>query len=150
MESLITFIMSYIVIMIIYYFYYIMFSKRGRHAPIESLYLIKLYNLDINKFSYRKFLKIVGLTTSLDVAIATTVVFNFDKLVWQILFAIITVIPVIVISFILVGKYYQKKQLRDNTKELERENKQIARQEKFEKMILGGKNKKSKKKKGND
>ena len=84
----------------------------------------------------------ISLLTSIDIAIVATVIFGFKELIWQILFGLITVIPVVAISFIITGKYYQNKQLKDNSKEIDRENRIIERQDK----LLN----KFKKKKGND
>ena len=130
------FIGTFIFIVIIYYFYYILFSRRGRKCPTEATYIVKLYKLDINKFSYRKFLWHVACVSALDIAIVAVVVTIFDKMIWQILFGIITVLPVITISFTLLGKYYQKKQLKDNTKELLKEERKIKKQEKFESTLF--------------
>ena len=78
----------------------------------------------------------------MDIAIATTVISMFKELVWQILFGIIVIIPIIAISFIIIGKIYSKKQSKDNSKELLREEKKNIRQDKFLSIF--------KRKKGND
>jgi len=130
-KYIITFILSYILIYLIYFFYYILVCKRDKRCPAEATYMIRLYKLDINKFSYRKFIKIISLVTSFDIALAVTVVSYFDKIVWQILFGLVVIIPIIIISFMTVGKHYAKKQLKDNSKELKREEKYLNRLEKI-------------------
>ena len=130
MEYIYSFIFSFILIYILYYFLFIWKAKRGKKMPSEAQYLISLYSLDINKFSYRKFLKIIGLVTSLDIAIVVTIVSIVDGIIWQILFGFVAVVPVIVLSFMIVGKYYQQKQLKDNSKELEKEKKKRKKKEK--------------------
>ena len=132
-KYVITFILTFILIYLIYFFYYILFCRREGKCPAEATYIIKLYKLDINKFSYRKFIRIISLVTSFDIAFAVTVVSYFDKIIWQILFGLIVIIPVIIISFMLVGKYYAKKQLKDNSKELKKEEKYLSRIDKFKK-----------------
>ena len=123
-------------IFLIYYFYYVLFARRGKNrCPAEATYLIRLYKLDINKFSYRRYLLDVSFVTSVDISITAIVIFLFDKLIWQILFGLITIIPIIAISFTLLGKYYVKKQNKDNSKELEKEKRRNDRQDKLLKVF---------------
>lgn len=98
--------------------------------PVEAQYLISLYKLDVSLFSYHKFMKIVGLVTSLDIAIIATIVAKVEGIVWQILFGFVAVVPVIILSFMLLGKYYQYKQEQDNSAELEMEKKYLAKMDK--------------------
>ena len=125
MEYISWFIFSFILIYIIYYVLFIRKSKRGEKVPSEAQYLISVYKLDVNKFSYRRFIKVVGLVTSFDIAIVATIVAKVDGIIWQILFGFVAVVPVVVLSFMLLGKYYKNKQTKDNTKELEKEKKYL-------------------------
>jgi len=133
MEILGWFVFDYLLILIIYYFLFVRRTVRGERVPSEANYLIKVYDLDVNLFSYRKFIKIVGLVTSFDVALVATMVAVVDsRLIWQILFSLIGIVPVIVISFMMLGKFYKKKQTRDNSKELEKEKKYLEKLKKKE------------------
>ena len=125
MEYVIWFMTGFLLIYIIYYLFSIRPSWKKDKPPVEAQYLIMQYKLDIKKFSYRKFLKIVGLVASFDIALVATVVYNVGDVIWQVLFGLVAVIPVIIISFLLLGKYYQQKQLKDNSKELEKEKKYL-------------------------
>lgn len=140
MKYIIWFIFSFILIYIFYYVFFIKKTRRNIKTPVEAQYLIALYKLDVNKFSYYNFIKVVGLVTSLDIAFVATIVAKVGGVVWQILFGFVVVVPVIVISFMLLGKYYQKKQLCDNTEELRKE------KEYFDKLNSRKKNKNKKKK----
>ena len=143
MEYVIWFITGFLLVYIIYYIFSIRSSVRKNKPPVEAQYLIVQYKLDIKKFSYRKFLKIVGLVTSFDIALVATVVCNVGGVVWQILFGFVAVVPVIIISFLLLGKYYQQKQLKDNSKELAKEKKYLdkinKRKSKNKKVVKKGK-----------
>ncbi len=130
MEYIVWFITSFLLIYIIYYVFCIRKARRGKKVPTEAQYLIYQYKLDVKKFSYKKFINIVGLVTSLDIALVATIVCNVDGVVWQILFGFVAVVPVIVISFMLLGKYYQKKQDQDNSKELAKEKKYLNKKDK--------------------
>lgn len=133
MEYISWFLFSFILIYIIYYAVFIRKSGRGEKIPTEAQYLISLYQLDISLFSYRKFMKMIGIVTSLDVALIATVIARVRGIIWQILFGFVAVFPVIALSFMLLGKYYQKKQTQDNTKELEKERKYLEKKEKGKK-----------------
>jgi hypothetical protein len=141
MEYISWFLFSFILIYIIYYYFFIRKTRRNVKVTTEAQYLISIYKLDVNLFSYRKFMQIVGLVTSIDIALVATIVAKVDGIVWQILFGFVAVVPVVVLSFMLLGKYYQNKQLKDNSKELASEQKYLAKQSKKE-----NKKKKAKKK----
>ena len=140
MEYISWFIFDFILIFIIYYFMFIRKARRGVKIPTEAQYLINLYKLDTKLFSYHKFLLIVGIVTSFDIAVVATIVTVVKGFVFQILFGLIAVIPIIGISFLLLGKYYQKKQTKDNKKDLEKEKRFLDKLDKKE-------NKKNSKKK---
>lgn len=125
MEILSWFTFDFVLIFTLYYILFIRKAKRGVKTPSEVQYLINLYKLDTKKFSYKKFLVFVGLVTSFDTSLVATIVTVVDGIVWQILFGFIIVIPVMVISFTILGKYYKNKETKDNSKELEREKKYL-------------------------
>ena len=134
MEYVSWFLFSFILIYILYYVIFIRKSRRGVKVPAEAQYLISLYKLDVNLFSYYRFMRIVGLVTSLDIAIIATIVAKVEGIVWQILFGFVAVVPVIILSFLLLGKYYQRKQSQDNSKELAKEKKYLDKKDKKKKL----------------
>ena len=154
MEYVIWFIVDFIIVFLLYYFLVVSrlsFDKRKK-KPSEVSVLINGFNLDINKFSYRKFLITISLVSAFDIAIVATIITIFNGFIWQLLFGFIIIVPIIVISFMLVGKYYQKKQTLDNKEELAKEKKLIerinalekAKQEKLEKKKQKKESKKNK------
>ena len=146
MEYVSWFLFSFILIYIIYYIFYMRKTIRGEKVPSEAQFLITVYKLDVNKFSYRRFIKIVGLVTTLDIAVTATVVAKVEGVIWQILFGFVAVIPIVVLSFMLLGKYYQNKQEKDNKKELQKEKKYLDKIDKKKKKKEA--KKKGKKKNG--
>ena len=142
MEYVIWFIFGFIFVYIIYYFLFIRRSKRKEKMPSEAQFLVNVYKLDIKKFSYRKFLMAIDFVVSLDVSLVATIVAVVDGFIWQLLFGFLAVVPITVISFIGIGKYYQNKQNKDNSSELEKEKKYFENQKKKENKI---KNKQKKK-----
>lgn len=139
MEYFIWFLLGFILIYVIYYVLFISKANRNTKKSVEVEYLIKMYKLDITKFSYHKFVRVVGIVSSIDVSLVSVIVAFAKGIVWQLLFSIIVVLPVIIISFMLLGNYYKKKQLKDNSKELEKEKKYL------EKIKKNKENKKKKK-----
>lgn len=51
----------------------------------------------------------VALVASFDISLVATIVFHIDGFIWQLLFGFIFLVPVILLSFMLVGRYYQNK-----------------------------------------
>lgn len=145
---IINFIINFVLIYVLYYFLFIRKSRRNEKVPAEAQFLISSYKLNTKLFSYQKFIRIVGLITSFDISIVTTIISIVDGIVWQILFGFIAVIPVCVISFMLLGKYYKNKETIDNSEELKQEKEYLAKKDNKNKKETT-KSKKGSKKNGN-
>ena len=111
MEQIILFIMTYIVVFFIYQVFIVSKDKRrnSKKRPMEVNYLIKKYNIDINKLNYKNLLMTISLVSSLDISIIVTVALLFDNYLLQVIFIFLLVIPVIMISYSFIGKYYKKR-----------------------------------------
>lgn len=112
MEQIILFIMTYIVVFFIYQVFIVSKAKRrnSKKRPMEVNYLIKKYNIDINKLDYKNLLMTISLVSSLDISIIVTVALLFDNYLLQVIFIFLLVIPVIMISYSFIGKYYKKEE----------------------------------------
>ena len=112
MEQIILFIMTYIVVFFIYQVFIVSKAKRrnSKKRPMEVNYLIKKYNIDINKLDYKNLLITISLVSSLDISIIVTVALLFDNYLLQVIFIFLLVIPVIMISYSFIGKYYKKEE----------------------------------------
>jgi len=138
MESVLNFIFTFLLVYILYYFLSVRKAKRNsKKVPVEVEYLILLYKLDTKNFNYQKFVNTVALVGSLDIALVATIVFNIDGFLWELLFGFIFLVPVIGISYMLLGKYY-KNLVEENVLEKKRE------QEEKERLKEEKKNKKKK------
>ncbi len=111
MKHIVLFIMTYVVIFFIYQVFIVSKGKRrnSKKRPIEVNYLIKKYNIDINKINYKNLLMTVSLVSSLDISVIVTVILLFDNYFLEIIVAFLIVIPVIIVSYSFVGRYYVKK-----------------------------------------
>lgn len=69
---------------------------------MEVKYLITRYHLNMRKVDYPQLLQIVALVSSFDISFIVSVVLILDSYLWQILAALILVLPVILVSYHLL------------------------------------------------
>lgn len=88
-------------------------SKDQPKIPIEVELLIRKYRVDISKLNYRGLLKLVGFVCALDIALIVATVINIaiDNVVIKIIIGGLLTIPVIMISYAIMGNYFKKKGL---------------------------------------
>ena len=84
--------------------------------PAEVELFIYKYKIDLKKVNFRGMLKLLGFVCSLDIAFIVTVLSLIKTENTMILLGVgaLVVIPVILISFSLLGKYFNKKGLTRN------------------------------------
>ena len=110
MEDIIYFIGIFIVLYILFYLFMVKKARRNsKKVPVEVQYLLVQYNLDTKNFRYKQFMNTVALVASFDISLVATIVFHIDGFIWQLIFGFIFLVPVILLSFMLVGRYYQNK-----------------------------------------
>ncbi len=124
MEYFVSFIVNFIVIFILVYLFYYFFSvrkarKNGKKVPVEVQYLLIKYQINLKKIKYKKFVNSVALLGSFDIALVGSIVMYFENIFFQLLIGFALFIPIILISFQLVGKYYQKKLSNEELEEIE-------------------------------
>lgn len=91
----------------------IVIEKEEPKIPSEIQILIIKYKLDMSKINYRGLLKVVGFVCALDIAFITTILsfIKSDNLYLVLGIGAIITIPVILISFSLLGRLFKKKGL---------------------------------------
>jgi len=84
--------------------------------PSEVELFIYKYKVDIKKVNFRGMLKLLGFVCSLDIAFIVTVLslIKTDNSLILLGIGALLVIPVILISFSLLGRYFKKKGLTKN------------------------------------
>lgn len=128
MEDIIYFIGIFIVLYILFYLFMVKKARRNsKKVPVEVQYLLVQYNLDTKNFRYKQFMNTVALVASFDISLVATIVFHIEGFIWQLLFGFIFLVPVILLSFMLVGKYYQNKKEDFNLEQEEAEAAEIER-----------------------
>jgi len=107
------FLVFYVILIALYYFFIKRKNKEydPNKIPIEVKYLILKYKIDINKINYKKLITTICFISPLVISITLSVVSTISKLYLQILFSIILLIPLILISYHIVGKHYQKRKV---------------------------------------
>ena len=118
MEEIILFLLCFLLIFIIYRIFIIKplknykkekkKRKKEKKEPIEIRYLITK-GLDLKKVDYDSLLNVISLISSFDMALIVSIASISDKYLIQLLITLILVIPVILISYHFVEKYYRKK-----------------------------------------
>ena len=111
------YLIVFIVIFIINYFLYVRKKKRfnKNKVPVELYYLISMYKIDIKKINYKKFLWIYSFINTFTVStIYIIVVYLVKGFIWQLLIGLVLLILLIIICYGLLGRYYQKKEGKEN------------------------------------
>ena len=105
-----------IVFLVLFIFHYIFVVRKNKKynkdkVPIELLYLVKLYDLNVKKINYKKFIWIYSFINTFIVSTVYIIISNLlESLIMQIIFGIILLILFIIICYGLLGRYYMKKE----------------------------------------
>lgn len=108
-----------VIFVVIYLLYLLMvvFKRRKynkNRAVIELKYIINKYKLDMDKISYLKFSNMVALVTSFDMALTLFVAFKLENRYLQFTIGILLLIVLLLGSYHIIGKVYQKKGMIKN------------------------------------
>ena len=112
-ERVFEFIFIFIFCYLVYLFFIILRKKKNKFNPnklkVEEAYLISKYNIDIKSLNYKKYLHLIAIINSLIFSITIQIITIFDSILWQLLLSIVVLVPLIIFSYSLIGKYYIKK-----------------------------------------
>ena len=111
LEELVLFLLCFFLILLVYELFIVRKAKKnkGKKHPMEVKYLIAKYHLNMRKVDYPQLLQIVSLVSSFDIAFIVSIVMIFDSYLGQILAILILVLPVILLSYHLVGMFFRKR-----------------------------------------
>ncbi|MBE6157793.1 MAG: hypothetical protein E7160_03270 [Firmicutes bacterium] len=111
MKLLLYFVFCFSLVLFLYEIFIVNKAKRrnSKNKPIEIKFLVNRYRVDIKKADYKQMLQIIALTSSFDIALIVTITSLFDTYLKQILAALVLVLPVIFISYHLIGNFYKKR-----------------------------------------
>ena len=113
-NTLYWFLGTFLVIYIFYLIFYVIKKKEydENKVPVELVYLIRKYHLDMKKINYRRLMNQIGIISSFDIAFTGTFIFTYIKNTFlSIILGTLMLIPLIIITFSYIGIYYKKKGL---------------------------------------
>ncbi len=126
-REILLFFICYVIVLIIYEMFIVIPMKKYKSGkirksklkkeksdPVEIKYLIFKYGLDIDKVNYNQLLRIISLVSSFDITIVVSIISLVDEYILQMLLAILLVIPIFLISYAFVAKYYKMKGMIKN------------------------------------
>ena len=112
------FIGTFLVVYLFYLFHYVIGKKKKYNkdkVPQELLYLIRKYKLDMKEINYKKVMNQIGLICAFDIAFTSTFMFMYvKKIYFSILIGAVMLVPLIIITFDLLGRYYLRKGKKEN------------------------------------
>lgn len=128
MKEIILFIACFILVFICYQVFFVFPMKKyrknkknGKKKNIkekkelaEIRFLVTKYKLDLDKVNYNKLLLVVSLVSSFDITLIVTIITLFDSYFLSFLLACVLVLPIILFSYWLVYKFYEKKGMIKN------------------------------------
>ena len=128
MKEIILFIACFILVFICYQVFFILPMKKyrknkknGKKKKIkekkelaEIRFLVTKYKLDLDKVNYNKLLLVVSLVSSFDITLIVTIITLFDSYLVSFLLAAVLVLSIVMISYWLVYKFYEKKGMIKN------------------------------------
>lgn len=128
MKEIILFIACFILVFICYQVFFVLPMKKYRKNKkndkkkkikekkelAEIRFLVTKYKLDLDKVNYNKLLLVVSLVSSFDITLIVTIITLFDSYLVSFLLAAVLVLPIVMISYWLVYKFYEKKGMIKN------------------------------------
>ncbi len=108
------FILTFLFVFVIYELFLVRKAKKNKakKKPVEVQYLVNRYHIDLKKVNYKKLLNVISFVSSLDIAIVVTIISLVDNMFLQLALGFVTIFIVILISYDIVGKVYQKKGMK--------------------------------------
>ncbi len=122
LETVIFFIFAFIVVLLLH----ILIINRGRKTYKEGKkiteinYLVYKYKLDMRKIKYNDLKWATTIANSLIVAFSTTVISVIHGVVWQILIGFALLVILILPTYEIIGRHYQKIGGKENGNEKNR------------------------------
>ncbi|MBR1376343.1 MAG: hypothetical protein IJ565_00810 [Bacilli bacterium] len=111
MEKLISFIIYFILIYLFYFFTVIIQKKKydKYKKSKQVMYFVNKYNLDFDKIPFNKFINILSIVNSFIMSITIILVQFLPNLILKLIFALITLILLILICYRLLGIYIERR-----------------------------------------
>lgn len=113
MEKLLEFILVFTLVYLISYFIRIFKRKKNKETNpeiTEILYLVKAYKINLKKHKMNVLLHLVSITNAFIMALTLVIVTLLNNIYYELLLAIVVLVPLIIGSYYLLGKYLKYKE----------------------------------------
>ena len=110
---LIEYVIVFVAIFIINYFLFVRKNKKynKNKLPIELLYIVKLYDLDIKRINYKNFVWIYSIINTFIISTVYIIIsYLLDNLLLQIIIGVVLLILFIIICYGILARYYLRKE----------------------------------------
>jgi len=107
------YLIVFVVLFILHYFFFVKKNKKYNKdkIPLELLYLVRLYGLDVKKINYKKFVWIYSLINTFIISTVYIIIFYLlNNLILRIVIGCVLLILFIIICYGLLGRFYLKKE----------------------------------------
>ena len=112
MEELIFYFITFILVYLLYLFFVILKGKKRVRfkGSTEMQFLEKRYKLDVEEIGVTKLAHVCALCNAFIIANTVSIISLIDNLFLKMITGFFILLPMIIIIYHLVGKYYQNKQ----------------------------------------
>lgn len=116
MQEVIFSLIVFIIIYLIYWITVILRKKKLEKFKNNTYvrYLQLIYHIDIERINIKSLAKVIALTNSFIISFTLYFISITDSLFLMLLLAVAIFIPLQLLSYHIIGKYYQKKQRSDH------------------------------------
>ena len=124
MQEILLFIMSYVLVFVLYQIFVVSKAKKkmaskkkDKWYPIEVNYLVKKYNLDLEKVNYNQLLQLIAITSSLDIALSVNFMLLLKNFLIEVIGGFIFIIVIILVSYHSIYLFYKRKGMIKNERD---------------------------------
>lgn len=112
MEYLIYYLLAFIIIYLFYLFTVILQTKRYEKFKKSNqvMYFVNRYHINPDKLNMKRFTNLIGLVNAFIIATGFMATFITDSILLMIGIGIIVIVPLMLLCYHIIGKYYQKKE----------------------------------------
>ena len=112
MEYIKWFLIAFIIVYLFYFVTVILQKKKYEKfkSSNQVMFFVKRYKLDIKKLNISKFIKVISFTNSLIIALTFTIAITVENYILILLIGLVTVIPLMLLAYHIVGTYFKKEE----------------------------------------
>lgn len=112
MDYVIYFLLAFILVYLFYLFTVILQKKKYDKFKKSNqvMYFVNRYKINPNQLDMKVFTNILGLTNAFIIATAFIATFLVKNFILQLLVGLVVLIPLMLLMYHIIGRYYQKKE----------------------------------------